>query len=149
MAATAVLKKLDKKYKTCKVLKWMLLVMSITCAICPALVVAFKVAPSIPRVEFRTGIATSAAFLLAIGLIFVIWGLEKRFGHKLPWATTTLLRSWVLYFAIFSLKKVIVQSEQISLALAIGASVAFVLSFGSELCKTLEKNAEEEYKRLK
>lgn len=149
MATTATLKRLDRRYKACKILKWLLLVMSIICAVCPAVVVAFKIAPSVPKVKPSVGIASFALFILAIGLIFVIRGLEKRYAHKLPWATTALLWAWVLYCFLFAMEKVIAQSVQISLALAIGASVAFVLSLGSELCRVIEKNAEEEYKRLK
>ncbi len=143
------LKKFERQYKVCKVLKWILLIVSIISAVCPAIVVAFKIAPSFPRVSPQVGISGFAAVIVVIGLIFVLRGLEKRYAHKLPWATSALLWSWILYFSIYALKKIIVQSEQISLALSIGVSVAFVLSLGSELCRALEKTAREEYMRLK
>ena len=147
--STAALKKLERRYKRCKVLKGVLLIVSVVVAVAPAVFVAVRVAPSFPKAKIGEGLATFAIFILAAGLIFVIRGLKKRYASKLPWATTTLLWSWVLFFLIYSLQSVISQARQISLALAIGVSVAFVLSLGSELCATLEKAAEDEYKRLR
>ena len=142
-----ILKRLDRRYKCCRVLRRVLLIASCIVAIAPAIFVAVRVAPSFPRVKLVDGIATFAIFILAVGLIFIIRGLEKRYAHKLPWATSALFWSWVLYFMIHSLSRVISQSVQISLALAIGVSVAFVLSLGAELCLAIEKTAEEEYRR--
>lgn len=141
--------KLDRRYKCCKVLKWLLFAISLATAFLPAVFVAFKVAPSMPKVTPAVGLAGVGMFILAIGLLFIIGGLNKRYGHKLPWATLTVLLSWVLYCFLYAMQRIIVQSVQISLALAAGSSVAFVLSLGSELCGVLEKAAEEEYKRLK
>jgi uncharacterized membrane protein YagU involved in acid resistance len=130
------------------VLKWVLLILSVAVAIVPAIFVAVRVSPTFPKVTIGEGITTCAFFTLALGLIFIIRGLEKRYAHKLPWATTALIWSWALYLIIRALGKIIAQSEQISLALAVGISVSFVLSLGSELCKTIEHNTEEEYKRF-
>lgn len=143
------LDKLDKREKLYKVLKWALLILSIAVSVTPAIFVALRVAPSFPKVKTGVAIATFAAFIIALGLIFVVRGLEKRYAHNLPWATTTLIWSWVLYLVIFSLKRIIVPAEQISLALAIGVSVSFVLSLASDLCGVLASSAAEDYKRLK
>lgn len=143
------LDKLDKREKLYKVLKWALLILSIAVSVAPAIFVALRVAPSFPKVKTGVAIATFAAFIIALGLIFVVRGLEKRYAHNLPWATTALVWSWVLYLVIFSLKRIIVPAEQISLALAIGVSVSFVLSLASDLCGVLAKSAADEYKRLK
>lgn len=143
------LKRLDKRYKSCKVLKWVLGVTSILFAILPPIYVAFKVAPAIPKTNVWAGVTGFAAFLLAIGLLFIIRGLNRRYGQKLPWATTYVLGSWTMWAFIVALERVIDQAGQISLALALGSSVAFILSLGSECFRVMEKTAEEEYKRLK
>ena len=143
------LKGLDRRYKVCKVMKWVTLILSVACAILPAVIVAIRVAPSMPKVGVWQGISGCAMFVLALGLLFILRGLGKKYGHKLPWATTALIWGWVLYLIITSIKKVISQMETISLALAIGISVGFVLSIASELFAVLETGAEEEYKRLK
>lgn len=143
------LARLDRRFKVCKLLKWFLGISSVLLAIVPPVWVAFRVAPSIPKTNVWVGISGFAAFILAIGLLFIIRGLHKRYGQKLPWATTYLLGSWVMWAFITALKRVVEQAGQISLALSIGASAAFVLSLGSECFRVLEKNAEEEYKRLK
>lgn len=140
---------LNRRYKTYKVLKHVLLIISIAVAIIPAIWVAFKVAPSLPRVKPAAMVASFALFILAIGLILIIRGLEKRYAHSLPWAMSTLLGAWALYCFLYAIEKVIVQGVQVALALAVGASVAFVLSLGSELCRVLERSAREEYERLK
>lgn len=140
--------RMNRKYKTYKVIKWASLICSIISAILPAVLVAIKVAPSFPHVSVGVGVASVGAFVLALGLIFIIRGLEKRYGKHLPWATTTVLWSWVLWGMIFATQKVIAQAAQISLALAIGASVAFVLSLVSDLFKVLEKTIKEEYDRM-
>lgn len=141
--------KLDRRYKTYKVLKWVLFVFSIGVAVVPAVWVAFKVAPSVPRIGIKVGVAGIAMFVLALGLIFIMRGLDKRYGRSLPWATTALLWSWILYCMLFSLGKVIRQAEQVSLALAIGVSAAFVLGMASELFRVLEQAVKEDYERLK
>lgn len=143
------LKRLDKRYKSCKVLKWIFGILSIPFAIVPPVCVAFRVAPAIPKTSVWVGVTGAAAFLLAIGLLFVIRGLNRRYGQKLPWATTCVLGSWVLWAFVVAIKRVIEQAGQISLALALGSSAAFILSLGSECFRVMEKNAEEEYKRLK
>lgn len=141
-------KRLTRRYKWCKVLKWVLLILSVAAAICPAIFVAVKVAPSFPKAEIGEMLASYALFILALGLIFIIRGLEKRYAHKLPWATTALVWSWVLYLMIHAVSKIIIQAEQIGLALAVGVSVAFVLSLGVELCESIVRSTEEEYKHF-
>lgn len=140
---------LNRRYKTYKALKRVLLILSIAAAIIPAVCVAFKVAPSLPRVKPAIGVAYIALFILAIGLILIIRGLEKRYGRSLPWATSTLLWAWALYCFLYAIEKIIAQGILVALALAMGASAAFVLSLGSELCRVLERSAREEYERLK
>lgn len=149
LSKTEKLKKLDKKYKVCKVLKWVLLILSLIVAVAPAVFAAYKVAPYVPKVSFSVGLSGVAVFVLAIGLIFIIHGLKARYGHKLPWATAPLIWSWILYLLFFSLEKIITQAKQISLALAVGASVAFVLVLASEIFRVTEELTKEEYERLK
>ena len=143
------LARLDRRFKVCKLFKWILGIASVAFSVIPPLWVAFKVAPSIPKTTVWIGVSGAAAFVLAVGLILLIRGLNKRYGHNLPWATSFVLWSWVLYGLLHSLGKVIVQAEQVSLALAMGASAAFVLSLGSECFRVIEKNSSEEYRRLK
>ena len=143
------LKRLDKRYKSCKVLKWLFEILSIPFAIVPPVCVAFRVAPAIPKTSVWVGVTGFAAFLLAIGLLFVIRGLNRRYGQKLPWATTCTLGSWTMWAFVTAFEKIIEQAGQIALALALGSSVAFILSLGSECFRVMERNAEEEYKRLK
>lgn len=143
------LKRLDKRYKSCKVLKWLFGILSIPFAILPPVCVAFRVAPAIPKTSVWVGVTGFAAFLLAIGLLFVIRGLNRRYGQKLPWATTCTLGSWTMWAFVTAVEKIIEQAGQIALALALGSSVAFILSLGSECFRVMERNAEEEYKRLK
>ena len=143
------LKRLDKRYKTCKVLKWIFGILSIPFAIVHPVCVAFRVAPTIPKTSVWVGVTGVAAFLLAIGLLFVIRGLNRRYGQKLPWATTCTLGSWTMWAFVTAVEKIIEQAGQIALALALGSSVAFILSLGSECFRVMERNAEEEYKRLK
>ena len=143
------LKRLDKRYKSCKVLKWLFGILSIPFAIVPPVCVAFRVAPAIPKTSVWVGVTGAAAFLLAIGLLFVIRGLNRRYGQKLPWATTCTLGSWTMWAFVTAFEKIIEQAGQIALALALGSSVAFILSLGSECFRVMERNAEEEYKRLK
>ena len=143
------LKRLDKRYKSCKVFKWLFGILSIPFAIVPPVCVAFRVAPAIPKTSVWVGVTGVAAFLLAIGLLFVIRGLNRRYGQKLPWATTCTLGSWTMWAFVTAVEKIIEQAGQIALALALGSSVAFILSLGSECFRVMERNAEEEYKRLK
>ena len=143
------LKRLDKRYKSCKVMKWLFGILSIPFAIVPPVCVAFRVAPAIPKTSVWVGVTGAAAFLLAIGLLFVIRGLNRRYGQKLPWATTCTLGSWTMWAFVTAFEKIIEQTGQIALALALGSSVAFILSLGSECFRVMERNAEEEYKRLK
>ena len=143
------LKRLDKRYKSCKILKWIFGILSIPFAIVPPVCVAFRVAPAIPKTSVWVGVTGAVAFLLAIGLLFVIRGLNRRYGQKLPWATTCTLGSWTMWAFVTAVEKIIEQAGQIALALALGSSVAFILSLGSECFRVMERNAEEEYKRLK
>ena len=104
------LKALDRRYKVCKALKWVLGIASILVAIVPPVCVAFRVAPAIPKTSVWVGVTGFAAFLLAIGLLFVIRGLNRRYGQKLPWATTCTLGSWTMWAFVTAVEKIIEQA---------------------------------------
>lgn len=141
------LKRLNRAYKTYKVLKWVFLIVSIAVALCPAIVTAIRVAPYVPKPAPYVSIASFAAVIIAIGIGLVLGGLIRRYGHKLPWAIWGLCGSWIMYLVLYSLGKVIKQAEQVSLALAIGMSIAAVLAITSDLFAAFEKQCEEEFKK--
>lgn len=138
---------LKRKRKAYKALRWVFMIASIALAITPAIVVAFRVAPYIPKVRPIVGVASFASVIICIGILCIFGGLLRKYGKNLPWALGGLCVSWVLYFLIVAIKRVISQAEQVSMALAIGMSCAVVLSITSDVFAVLAKNCDEEFER--
>ena len=141
------MKRLDRKYKWCRWLQWITLVFSVIISIAPGATVAIKVARVLKDdTKAKWGLAGFAVFILLIAVLIVLRALDKKFAHKLPWALQAMIWMWVMTIIIYALQKIIVQAAQISLALAIGTSAAFVLSLASEIFKTTADGDLLEYK---
>ena len=138
---------LEKRYKRLRWAQWILFVCSIISAILPAVIVAFRVAPKLANAESRVGLAGFAVVILVIGAILMTWGLIMKYRDKLPWALLAAVGSWILYFLILSIQKIAEDAMFISLALAIGCSVALIAGSISDFCKAQADGIEQEYHR--
>lgn len=138
---------LEKRYKRLRWAQWILFITSIISAITPAGVVAFRVAPKIQSNENRAGLAGFAVVILAVGAILMTWGLISKYKDKLPWALLATVGAWILFLLIWSIQKIAEDAMFISLALAIGCSVALITSSVSDFCKASANGIEQEYRR--
>lgn len=138
--------KLQRKYRTYKLLHWGCFVLSIISATVPAFAAAIKVAKVIPNKTGRWELAGYAVFILALAGMIVWRGLSKKYAHKLPWALGVCILAWGLAAFLFTLKNIINESVYITFVFALGASGAFVLSCLTDLFDMLAKQVEEEYK---
>ena len=142
-----LLKSLNAKYKWCRWLQWITLVLSVMVSVTPGTTVAIKVARVLKEdAKAKWSLAGFAIFILCVAVLIVLRALDKKFAHKLPWALQAALWMWVMTIVIYALQKIIVQAAQISLALAIGTSAAFVLSLVSDVFKVIADGLKEEYK---
>jgi hypothetical protein len=138
---------LEKRYKRLRWAQWILFVCSIISAILPAVIVAFRVAPRLANVESRVGIAGFAVVILVIGVVLMARGLIVKYREKLPWALLATVGAWILFLLIWSVQKIAEDAMFISLALAIGCSVALIMGAVSDSCKASADGIEQEYHR--
>lgn len=138
---------LEKRYERLRWGQWILFACSIISAILPAVISAFRVAPKLQNTESKVGLAGFAVVILVIGAILMTWGLIAKYRDKLPWALTATVGSWILYFLIWSIQKIAEDAMFISLALAIGCSVALITGAISDFCKASADGIEQEYNR--
>lgn len=140
---TARLTRLRRRYK---ILKWVCLLSSLISAIVPGTLAAIKVAPKLKDAGSRWGLAGYAVIILCIAGLIIWRALSKKYASKLPWALSPTILMWALVAMLFALRKIIDEALLITLVFAIGMSVAFVLSFLTDLFGTLAGQADEELK---
>lgn len=138
---------LEKKYKRLRWTQWILFILSIITAITPAVIVAVRVAPRFESTESRWGLAGFAVVIISIGAILMLWGLIMKYRDKLPWLLLPTVISWLLFLLIWSIRKIADDAFFIALALAIGCSVAIIMSMISDFYKASADGIQQEYNR--
>lgn len=141
------LSKLEKRYKRLRWTQVILAWLSGGFAILPALAVMLKVGLRYKAAEQSWSLAGFAVIVFGIGVAFMLRGLIVKYGSKLPWSLGATIGSWIMTALLWSLQKIIEDALYISLALAIGCSVALILGSISDLCKAQADGLEQEYNR--
>jgi hypothetical protein len=140
----------EKRYKGLRWAQHILFWVSVLAATVPALVVALTTGLVFTEAHNEDGkwhLAGFAIFVLAIGALLMLKGLRDKFRDKMPWSVTAAVGSWVMTGFIYAIHKIVEDALWISLALAIGCTVASVLSAISDLCKTQADAMQQEYYR--
>lgn len=140
----------EKRYKGLRWAQHILFWCSIIVAVVPAIVTALVtglVFTEAHNVDGHWGLAGFAIFVLAVGAILMLKGLRDKFKDKMPWSLTAAIGSWIMTGFIWAIYKIVEDALFISLALAIGCSVAAVLSSVSDYCKARADAMEGEYYR--
>ena len=140
----------EKRYKRLRWAQHVLFWISILTAIVPAVVVALNTGLIFHEARNEDGkwrLAGFAIFIVAIGVLLMLKGLRDKLKDKMPWSVTAAVGSWIMTGFIFVVYKIIEDALWLSLALAIGCTVASVLSAISDLCKTQADAMESEYYR--
>ena len=138
--------RLKRIYRRYKALRTICFILSVEAAVAPSVLAAIKVAPVLKDTGSRWGLAGYAVIILVLAGLIIWRGLSKKYAHKLPWALSVSILSWGLVALLTSLQRIISQALYISIAFAIGATVALVLSVLCDLFSTLAANVREELK---
>lgn len=144
------LTKLEKRYKSLRWAQYILFFLSIAVAIAPATVAVFKTGLVYTVSENEGGkwsLTVYAIFVISVGVLLMAKGLMSKFKDKLPWATVAVIGTWIMTGFISAIRAIVEDALFISLMLAIGCSVAAVLSGISDLCKTQADVMRDEYNR--
>ncbi len=144
------LTKLEKRYKSLRWAQYILFFLSIIVAIVPAAIAVVKTGLVYTVSENEGGkwsLTVYAIFVISVGVLLMAKGLMSRFKDKLPWATVAVIGTWIMTGFISAIRAIVEDALVISLALAIGCSVAAVLSGISDLCKTQADVMRDEYNR--
>lgn len=144
------LTKLEKRYKSLRWSQYILFVLSIAVAVVPATVAVVKTGLVYTVSENEGGkwsLTVYAIFVIAVGVLLMAKGLVSKYRDKLPWATSAVIGTWIMTGFISAIHSIVEDALVISLALAIGCSVAAVLSGISDLCKTQADVMRDEYNR--
>lgn len=140
----------EKRYKRLRWAHYILFRVSILTAIVPAVVVAFNTGLIFHEARNEDGkwrLAGFAIFIVVIVVLLMIKGLRDKLKDKMPWSVAAAVGSWIMTGFIFIVYKIIEDALWLSLALAIGCTVATVLSAISDLCETQADAMESEYYR--
>lgn len=144
------LTRLEKKYKGLRWAQHILFWLSIISAVVPCAVAVLKTGLIYSVAEDESGkwsLAGYAVFVVAVGVILMAKGLMSKFKDKLPWATSAVIGTWIMTAFIAAIKAIVEDALIISLTLAIGCTVAAVLSSISDLCKVQADSLRDEYNR--
>lgn len=144
------LTRLEKRYKSLRWAQYILFFVSVIVAVVPATVAVFNTGLVYTAAENDGGkwsLAAYAIFVVSVGVVLMAKGLIGKFKDKLPWATTAVIGTWIMTAFIFAIKAIVEDAFFISFMLAIGCTVAAVLSGISDLCKAQADVMREEYNR--
>lgn len=145
-----VLTKLEKRYKSLRWAQYILFFLSLAVALVPATVAVIKTGIVYTAAENNGGhwsLAGYAVFVVSVGVVLMAKGFMGKFKDKLPWATTAVVGTWIMTAFIAAIKAIVEDALFISLTLAIGCTVAAVLSSISDLCKAQADAMRDEYNR--
>ena len=149
-APTRGLTRLERRYKSLRWAQYILFFLSLAVAVVPATVAVIKTGLVYTVSENSGGhwsLAGYAVFVVSIGAALMVKGLIAKFKDKLPWATTAVVGTWIMTAFIAAIKAIVEDALFISLTLAIGCTVAAVLSSISDLCKAQADAMRDEYNR--
>lgn len=144
------LTRLEKRYKSLRWAQYILFVLSIASAVAPAAVAVFKTGLVYTVAENEGGkwsLAGYAIFVISVGVVLMAKGLIGKFKDKLPWATSAVIGTWIMTGFIAAIRAIVEDALFISLTLAIGCTVAAVLSGISDLCRAQADTLRDEYNR--
>lgn len=138
--------KIEKRYKRLRWVQHILFWLSVISAVIPAFIVTLKVGLRYTESEESWSLAVFSVAIFALGLIFVLRGLLRKFAEKISWALGATVACWVMLLILWSLERIIDDALLIAWALSIGCSVALIMSSISDLCKVQADCLKEEYK---
>ncbi len=144
------LTKLEKKYKRLRWTQHILFWASLISALLPAITVALNTGLVYDIEQNDAGkwrLAGFATIVLSVGIILVLKGLSEKIRDKMPWAITAAVGSWIMTGFIFAISKIVEDALFISFVLAVGCTVAVVLSSISDLCRARADAMQQEYYR--
>lgn len=139
--------KLEKRYKRLRWAQYILFWLSIATAVLPAAIVAYKVGRTFKRAEEGWSLTGFAVIIIGIGAVLIVGGLLNRFHDKIPWAFKAAIGSGILTLLLWSLQSIVEEAFYISIALAIGCTVALIMGSISDLCDAQADSIEQEYNR--
>ena len=144
------LTKLEKRYKSLRWAQYILFALSIIAATVPATIAVVKTGLVYTVSENEGGkwsLTVYAVFVIAVGVLLMAKGLISKYKDKLPWATSAVIGTWIMTGFISAIRAIVEDALVISFALAIGCSVAAVMSGISDLCKVQADAIRDEYNR--
>lgn len=143
------LTRLEKRYKRLRWAQHILFWLSIIAAVAPVTITALEVGLIYKTDGSGEGFALAgyAIFVIAIGALLMVKGLRDKFRDKLPWSTTAAIGAWIMTGFIGAIRTIVNDTYFISLALAIGCTVAAITSTISDYCKSQADILQDEYNR--
>ena len=142
------LTRLEKRYKGLRWAQYILFGLSILAATVPCAVAVIKTGLVYKAEESaKWSLGGYAIFVVAVGAVLMLKGLRDKFRDKLPWATSAVIGTWIMTGFIAVIKAIVEDALIISLTLAIGCTVAAVLSSISDLCRAQADALRDEYNR--
>lgn len=142
------LTRLEKRYKGLRWAQHILFWLSILAATVPGAVAVIKTGLVYKAEESaKWSLGAYAIFVVAVGAVLMLKGLRDKFRDKLPWATSAVIGTWIMTGFIAVIKAIVEDALIISLTLAIGCTVAAVLSSISDLCRAQADSLRDEYNR--
>lgn len=138
-----------KQYKRYKWAQYICFALSILCCLVPAIVAAFKIAPTIKTTESKLALGGVAGVMVAIIALVVCRSLIRKYISKLPYTLTVLIAIGSILLIVIGLEKIIDDAKAILLVGVIGAAAGFVFELASMYCKTMAREIKDEYNRRK
>ena len=138
-----------KQYKRYKWAQYICFALSILCCLVPAIVAAFKIAPTIKTTESKLALSGVAVVVVAIIALVVCSSLIRKYISKLPYTLTSLIVLGSLLLIVIVFEKIIDDAKAILLVGLIGAAVGFGFELTSMYCKSMARDIKDEFIRRK
>jgi Na+/melibiose symporter-like transporter len=135
-----------KEYKRYRIAQYILFVLSIISCLIPAVVAAFRVAPSVKSTESKIALGGVAVFFCGVIALIVLRNLVKKLIAKMPYTLAVLITVGILLIFMLLIEKIVDDAIVILIVGVVGAGVGLLFELASMWCKVRADEIKDIYK---
>ena len=140
--------KIERKYKTFRLLQHLCLALAFAACVLPMFVSAVRVVPNTPDKGSKVAVGGVALFFIIIVTLILFRSYVKKFVSSLPCTLTVFIAVLAMLLFIVCLKKIIDDAIAVLIVGAIGSFIGVILEIASMLFKMNADDIKERFGRM-
>ena len=137
---------MDNERRKYRIAQYILFALSIISCLVPAIVAAFKVAPSVKSTGSKFALGGVAVFICGIIALIVFRNIVKKLIAKMPYTLAVLVTVGILLGFMLLIEKIVDDAIAILIVGVIGAGVGLLFELAAICCKARADELKDIYK---